>query len=226
MVKRSYLLLCLCAASLVEAQTIRDHTREGVRDTSVSESQAVDLKLTVAPVAMQSIQTWVRTAGRLDEAGKTLTACVTSPDAGLVRVGQRVRSFSPESKSSIYQARVTAVASRDDCVAVEATLSGTIRENAFHYVMEIIVERGTFLVVPNDAIIEEQGRQVVYLQHDVGAYIPQEIHTGVKGELYTEVLHGVSQGDEIAVLGSFFVDADYKLKDTEQDATSNAHQHH
>ena len=92
--------------------------------------------------------------------------------------------------------------------------------------MEIIVERGVFLAVPNEAIIEEGDRQIVYLQQQPGHYAPQEVHTGLTGELYTQVLHGLSEGDQIVTFGSFFIDAEHKLKSMEQDAMSNAHQHH
>jgi Cu(I)/Ag(I) efflux system membrane fusion protein len=209
------------------AQGMRDRTRpDFARDTTVSESQAVELTLTLVEAARTRLQTWVRTAGALDESGKTLTACVRDADAGLIQAGQRVRAFPPDSKSSIYQARVSRVDARADCVLVEATLSGPAYAKAPRYVMEIIVDRGEYLAIPNEAIIEEGDRQVVYLQPHPGHYVPQEIHTGLKGELYTEVLHGIAEGDQVVTFGSFFIDADYKLKSTDQAAMSNAHQHH
>jgi hypothetical protein len=58
-----------------------------------------------------------------------------------------------------------------------------------------------------------------------GHYKPRQIHRGLQGELYTEVLHGLNPGEQVVTLGSFFIDADYKLKSSEQ-ATSNAHHHH
>ena len=35
---------------------------------------------------------------------------------------------------------------------------------------------------------------------------------GVQGELYTQVLGGLQPGEQVVTFGSFFVDADYKLK--------------
>jgi len=209
------------------AQGVRDRTRPSyTRDSTVSESQAAELTLTLAPVARRTLQTWVRTAATLDAAGKTLTTCIGGPDAALIRAGQRVRAFPPDSKASIFQARVDRVAAQTDCVLVEATLSGTSNWDAARYVMEIIVDRGQFLAVPNEAIIEEGDRQIVYVEQHPGHYVPQELSTGLKGELYTEVLQGLSEGDQVVTLGSFFIDADYKLKAPDQGATSNAHQHH
>jgi hypothetical protein len=209
----------------VGAQSRRDHTRPThERDATVAETQAVEITLTVAPVGEQLLQTWVRTAGVLDAARKSLTACVAGTDAALVRPGQRVRSYPPDSRSSVFQARVTSAEPRDECVVVEAALSGPAYGEATRFVMEIIVERGYRLAVANAAIIERDGKEIVYEQIHPGHYEPHEIHTGLKGETYTEVLDGIAPGQRIVSIGSFFIDADYRLKSTP--GGMDAHQHH
>ncbi len=71
----------------------------------------------------------------------------------------------------------------------------------------------------------------MYVQDSPGQYAPREIHAGETGELYTEVLHGVAEGDQVVTIGSFFVDADYRLKAappesaTASDPAGDAHQH-
>lgn len=224
--------VALAAASLVPAldalaQGVREHTRptEVERDTAVSAAQAIELTLTLVAAQRQPLQTWVRTAGTLDEARKTLTACVNEGDAAAVHAGQRVRAFHPDSKSSIYQARISGVVAGENCVRVHATLSGTPYGEASRYVMEIIVDHGTFLSIPNEAIIEEGDKQIVYVQMHPGHYLPREIRTGQQGELYTEILAGLDEGEQVVTIGSFFIDADHKLK-AAGDAMSNAHQHH
>ena len=219
----------LLALTAAQGQSMRDRTRPtDVPDTAVNESQASELTLTLVQAARTQLQTWVRTAGRLDESGRMLASCVTGPNAELVRAGQRVRAFPPDSKSSIYQARVRAVEARENCVYVEAQLAGQPYEKAPRYVMEIFVDRGMYLAIPKEAIIEEGDRQIVYLQMHPGHYVPQEIHTGLKGELYTEVMHGLEEGDQVVTFGSFFIDAEHKLKASAEDgmSMSNAHQHH
>ena len=175
---------------------------------------------------MRSVQTWVRTAGTIDKNKKILTAYLYRPDSELVKVGQRIRAYPPESRSSIYQARITRVVNQGARLMVEATLSGPGRENSTQYVMEIITERGFFLSVPNEAIIEEGEKRIVYVQQHPGHYVPQEIHTGVQGELYTQVLHGLDQGAQVVTIGSFFIDSEFKLKSTGQNAVGNAHHNH
>jgi len=182
----------------------------------VSEAQAADLTLTLSSASLRPIQTWIRTAGTIDAARKTLTGSLPAADAALVQVGQRVRAFAPSSKSSMYQARVTRMTPRPDGAAIDVTLASSSQQNDRMYVMEIVVERGPYLSVPNEAIIEEGNAQVVYVQRGQGQYEPQPVHTGIQGELYTQVLDGLADGDQVVTFGSFFIDAEHKLKGADQ----------
>ena len=145
-----------------------------------------------------------------------LSADLSGPDAALIKIGQRVRAFPPSSKSSMYQAFVTRIVPHAGGAMVEASLASTGRQNTTLYVVEIVVERGPYLSVPNEAIIEEGATHIVYVQLDAGKYVPQEIHTGIQGELYTQVLDGLKDGDQVVTFGSFFIDGEHKLKGTEQ----------
>jgi membrane fusion protein, copper/silver efflux system len=182
--------------------------------------------LTLNPVSVRPIQTWVRTGGRIDAARKVITAPVYAPEASLIQVGQRVRAFPPESKSSMFQAWVTKVMPKATGRTVEVTLSGQGRPDSVNYVLEIITERGEFLSIPNEAIIEEGNRRVVYVPREAGQYAPVEIQTGIQGELYTAVEKGLQDGDQVVSFGSFFIDSEYKLKWAGPAAAGNDQQHH
>jgi len=211
------LLLCVfCFALMAAAQGVREHTRPSQpAGTAVSESQASDVTLTLSTASLRLVQTWVRTAGTIDKSGKILSASLSGPEASLVKVGQRLRAFPPSSKSSMYQAYVTRVVATPGGAAIEASLSGSGRQNTSRYVMEIVIERGPFLAIPNEAIIEEGDRRVVYIQRGAGQYVPQEIQTGIQGELLTEIAGGLHDGDQVVTFGSFFIDAEHKLKSTD-----------
>ncbi len=213
-IRNLFLLLALVDTSY--AQDMRSHTRPKNNGTRVSDSQAVDLTLTLSQASVRPIQMWVRTAGTIDKGLKVLTAYVDPPDAALVKVGQRVRSFPPASKSSMYQAGVTRVVPQAGRVMLEATLSASGLVDSRYYVMEIVVDRGQFLSIPNEAIIEEGEKHIVYVQNQPGQYTPHEIQAGIQGELYTQVLKGLNEGDQVVTFGSFFIDSEYKLKGTEQ----------
>lgn len=192
---------------------VRAHTRLVRRSaTAVTEEQASELTLTLTVAASRPIQTWVRTAGVLDAAGKVLTAQLRSAEAELVEVGQRVRTFSLNSRSQMLQAKITRVTPRSGGATVEATLATAVANDGARHLMEIVTEKGPFLSVPNASIIEEGGSKVVYLKLPSGEFAPRTIHTGIEGELYTQVVDGLEDGDEVVSIGSFFVDADNKLK--------------
>jgi hypothetical protein len=214
------LLIALVVAGSASAQDVRQHTRlAGPKPTPISDAQAAALTLTLGAASLRPIQTWIRTAGTLDQTGKTLAASLSGPEATLVKVGQRVRAFPPSSKASMYQAIVTRVLPHAGETAVQATLTASGREHTTHYVMEIVVERGPFLSVPNEAIIEEGDRHMVYVQQQPGQYVPAEIHIGIQGELYTQVLDGLAEDAQVVTFGSFFIDAEHKLKGIEQGPT-------
>ena len=119
----------------------------------------------------------------------------------------------------MYQARVARVTVQGDRATADVTLIAPARQDTTHYVVEIVTDRGDFLSVPNEAIIEEGTSRVVYVQRADGQYEPHEIQTGVQGELYTHITGGVSSGDAVVTFGSFFIDSEYKLKGTAQGGT-------
>ena len=200
--------LCTFPAS---AQGIRDRIR-GNRDkaTSVSEAQASELTLTITKVEVRPIQVWVRTAGTGE--GQVLRAVVPTADAKFIKPDQRVRAFPPEHRSSMFQARVTQVTFRPDHAEVVVTLVAPGLKGSSRYVLEIVTEHGDLLSVPNEAIIETGDKRVVYLQGSDGSYTAREIELGVQGELFTEVVKGLQPGELVVTFGSFFIDADHKLK--------------
>jgi hypothetical protein len=205
-------ILSLSAAGLAWAQGIRDRTRPRTdRSTAVSRSQAEELTLTLTEVSVRSIQVWVRTGGAIDADRRTLIASLTPSERPLVQVGQRVRAFPPESTSSIYQGRVTGVAPRGEGAVAEVTLTGRGHESATHYVVEIVTEAGNFLSVPNEALIVSEGTRLVYVDQP-GGYTPKEVQVGIEGELYTQVLGGIAPGEQVVTVGSFFIDAEHRLK--------------
>jgi Cu(I)/Ag(I) efflux system membrane fusion protein len=195
------------------AQGVREHTRlKGDRSTAVTESQAAELTLTVTEVTVRPIQAWIRTAGRADASRRTITAVLSPAESALVRVGQRVRAFSPGARSLMYQARISQVTRQAGSVTVAASVSGQARQDSDRYVLEIVADHGDLLSVANEAIIETGGARIVYVQQPGGRYAPRDIQIGVQGELYTQVLGGVQAGEQVVTLGSFFVDAERKLK--------------
>ncbi len=70
-----------------------------------------------------------------------------------------------------------------------------------------VEEKRDTLVVPSLAIDEVNGEQVVYVVQENNTLLPQEVTVGMSDNFYTEVLSGVSMGDEIRA--SVITDEDF-----------------
>ena len=204
-------LVPLTLLSSAQAAGVRDFTRINPR-TSVSPAQASELTLTLTEASMRPIQNWIRTAGRLDASGKVLTTFLRPPESELVQIGQRFEAYTVNTRTRKHLGRITKITPQAGGALVEGTLPVEASNNASRYLMEIVVERGPYLSIPNVSIIEEGGDRVVYIKKEAGQYTPQVIKIGLQGELYTQVTEGLKDGDQIVSVGSFFVDAETKLK--------------
>jgi hypothetical protein len=205
--------LLVLVATLASGQSVRDRIRlSPEKRNPITEEQANELTLTLNDVAVRPIQVWIRTAGTIDGAERNITATLRVSEGDLIGVGQRVRAFPPESRSSMFQAKVTNVVTRGANATVTATLSGPAHAGSTRYILEIVTEPLEVLSVPNEAIIESDGKRIVYVEVSKGQHEPREIETGLQGELFTEVRKGVKPGERVVTFGSFFIDADHKLK--------------
>jgi len=175
-------------------------------------SSSLALNTTVSVTSKHPVQSIVRTAGSSDGRGETLTANLSIANPQDVAVGQRARVFAANARLSAHQARVSRIWNEAGRLKVEARLTGGVLERAMDYVLEIIVEHGELLSVPNEAIIESDQRRWVYVQSRSGSYQPRDIEVGVQGERYTQILSGLEPGAAVVTLGGFFIDAEYRMK--------------
>jgi hypothetical protein len=210
---RYTLPLILASCLSATAADIRDHVRlSGPPATRLTPLQADVLTLTLTQVQVRAIQNWLRVAGTVDTSGRMLSADVDAHDARSVAVGDRVRVFSADSKSSMYQAQIVRVTLQHERARVDARLSAAVHDFSVPYLLEVVVTLGDYLSVPNEAILEEGDQQLVYVQEADGSYRPHPIQTRLQGERYTEVLDGVVAGQQVVTTGSFFIDAEYRMK--------------
>ncbi len=217
-------LYILLVAGSAGAQDVREHTRlAGPKATAITESQAAALTLTLSAVSLRPIQTWVRTAGTIDKTGKILSASLSGLEATLVKVGQRVRAFPPSSKSSMYQAYITRVdaARRRRRRRGVADGLGAAECHALRHGDRR--RTGTIPVRPERGD-HRGGRPSTSCtcSSSPDSTSRRKIQTGIQGELFTQVLDGVKEEAQVVTFGSFFIDAEHKLKGTEQNPPSPA----
>jgi Cu(I)/Ag(I) efflux system membrane fusion protein len=70
----------------------------------------------------------------------------------------------------------------------------------------------SMLAIPNSAIIDSGTRQVVLVVKGQGKFAPRAVRLGARGDGYTQVLSGLSEGDEIVTSASFLIDAESNLR--------------
>ncbi len=78
--------------------------------------------------------------------------------------------------------------------------------------VELRVNLGTRLAVPQEAVIESGQKQIVFLHHGGGKLEPRLIKTGVKTGDFYEVLDGVKEGEHVVTSANFLIDSESRLK--------------
>lgn len=78
--------------------------------------------------------------------------------------------------------------------------------------VEMTVDLGRRLVIPEDAVIDTGVRQVVYVDRGEEQFEPREVTTGVRADGTVEVLKGLKPGQRVVSSAAFLVDSEAKLK--------------
>jgi Cu(I)/Ag(I) efflux system membrane fusion protein len=78
--------------------------------------------------------------------------------------------------------------------------------------VEIKINLGSKLSIPDDAVIDTGARQIVYVDKGEGYFEPREVMLGLRAEGYREVLMGLKAGEKVAAAAAFLVDSEAQLK--------------
>lgn len=78
--------------------------------------------------------------------------------------------------------------------------------------VELRVDLGTRLAIPQEAIIESGQKQVVFLHLGGDKLEPRLIKTGVKTGEWSEVLTGLTEGQHLVTSANFLIDSESRLK--------------
>jgi len=191
---------------------VRDHTRLKGAPSAVSEAQAGELSLAMGTVAVRPIQTLVRLRAVRVANSPRLEAIATGNEATLLQPGQRARVFTLNSRAQMVQARVERTSMHAGRLHLQVLPATAAEADTRDFLVEVVVERGRYLSVPNDALVEEGSYRTVYVRNADGDYEPRHIVVGIQGETYTAVTSGLEPGEQVVTTGSFFIDADYKMK--------------
>jgi Cu(I)/Ag(I) efflux system membrane fusion protein len=81
--------------------------------------------------------------------------------------------------------------------------------------VEMKVNLGQKLAVPDDAVIDTGLRKIVYVDKGDGYFEPRVVTTGLRAEKLIEILSGLKAGEKIASAANFLIDSEAKLKGIE-----------
>jgi Cu(I)/Ag(I) efflux system membrane fusion protein len=79
---------------------------------------------------------------------------------------------------------------------------------------EVVLSKdlGEKLTVPEDAIMDTGERQVAFIAHPEGYFVPKEVKVGARSGGYYEVVSGLEPGDVVVTSANFLIDAESRLK--------------
>jgi len=89
--------------------------------------------------------------------------------------------------------------------------------------VEVKVDLGKKLAIPDDAVIDTGVRQIVYVDKGDGYFEPREVRLGLRSEGFREVLAGLKAGEKVASAATFLIDSEAQLKDVKP--LSEGHKH-
>ncbi len=79
--------------------------------------------------------------------------------------------------------------------------------------VEIKIDMGQKLAVPESAIIDTGVRQVAIIDRGSGYFEPRDVKLGVKVEDYYEVIDGLKPGERVVTSANFLIDSESKFKE-------------
>jgi Cu(I)/Ag(I) efflux system membrane fusion protein len=135
-----------------------------------------------------------------------------------VKVGQPARitlSYFPGRQFSSQIDYIYPTVSADTRTAkIRLTLpnpGGQLKPQMFTNV-EIRINLGKKLVIPESAVIDTGTSQVVYVEKGEGAFEPREVVLGIRVEGAVEVLQGIKAGEKVVSSANFLIDSEAQLK--------------
>lgn len=147
-----------------------------------------------------------------------IVADIYEYELSAVRVGQPVKitlSYFPGREWTSQIDYIYPIFSAETRTAkVRLTLpnpGGQLKPQMFSNV-EIKINLGKKLTIPDSAVIDTGKGQVVYVDRGNGIFEPREIHTGLRADGDIEVLRGLKAGEKVASAANFLIDSEAQLK--------------
>ncbi len=145
-------------------------------------------------------------------------------DIPWVKLGQNAKMNLTYQSGKVYDGQVSYIyprlntKSRTLTVRLEFKNSGlNLKPGMFATVQIQSQTRNNTLIIPSEAIIYSGERKIVFVSTGGGTYEPREVETGLIGDnRVTEILSGISPGEEVVTSGQFLLDSESQLQEAIQ----------
>ncbi|MCX7965302.1 MAG: efflux RND transporter periplasmic adaptor subunit [Syntrophorhabdaceae bacterium] len=133
---------------------------------------------------------------------------VDETDIGRVKKGMMVEYWVDAYKKKIFKGTISMIYPqpeiKDNIVYYLAIVKIDPKDTEFlkpemtTHVKIIIEKKSDIIVVPNNAVRFEEGKNVVYIK-TADKTIRMDVETGIRDDKFTEIISGVKEGDKIAI---------------------------
>lgn len=96
-------------------------------------------------------------------------------------------------------------------VRLELPNPGILLKPEMYGEVQIKVNRGITLAIPEQAVLDSGMRQLVFVVRGEGLFEPRTVKLGPKIGAYYEVREGIAQGERVVTSGHFLIDSESKL---------------
>ncbi|MEW6664469.1 MAG: efflux RND transporter periplasmic adaptor subunit [Thermodesulfobacteriota bacterium] len=137
----------------------------------------------------------------------------------LIRLGQTASFRVPYLKAERFTGKVIYIypsldpKARTAKVRLEFPNSKGALKPEMYAEVEIRIDLGQRLAVPESAIIDTGLRQVAIIDRGSGYFEPRDVKLGVKVENYYEVIQGLKPGERVVTSANFLIDSESKFKE-------------
>ncbi len=194
--------LALALASLAASQASLDQTALRAPFDGVIAQQNLEVGAWASPTSSAFLLTGLAVEVRLKVEESRVGLLSPGLDAEMTLMAFPGRTF-PAKVSSVAPVGDTRGQTFDVKVVAEGT-DGLLRQGMFAQVSIVTARKAAATAVPVDAIVERQGKPVVFVLKD-GKASQRTVQRGITNTTTTEVVSGLTVGDEIVVVGQNIV---------------------
>lgn len=158
-----------------------------------------------------------------------ILADIYENDIQFIKLGQQASLKVTSLPDKIFKGTVTFIdyvvntSTRSTRVRFEFDNSGYLLKPGMYATVEIDLNLGKQLALPEEALIDTGTRKIVFVEKEKGLYEPREVQLGYKADHYYEIISGLKTGESVVTSSQFLLDSESRIKSSEKKDVSHEH---